>query len=517
MVFCPVSARAQEKSVYHRVLYISSYSYTWETVPEQIKGLDDELDESYIIDYEFMDTKNTVYDSMYTAFYDMLAYKLEYRDSYDAIVVADDAALDFARKYQEKLFSNTPIFFMGVDDLDSAREAAENPCITGVAEQVDYETCFRLAMEMQPKAKRFVFILDDSINGKGIKKALSKYLDELKDYEVAYLDSGQYSIDELKKELQKLNENDIVFALSMGIGPDGRLYTTDERFYLLEEYTHVPVFRVSASGVSRGLVGGYVIDHEACGSLIGQMIKSTMDGKSVEEQRMVSRTPSEYYFNEGVLLKYGLKVPSDIQNATYINQVPDFFEAHAEAIKRILIAVFLTMLCIIIVILWVVNRRRARFSQQLKETNESLEQANKAKTDFLSRMSHDMRTPMNGIIGLLHLSEKEEDVAVLRKNMEQMKESSSYLLSLINDTLDMNKIESDNLSLQKSVVDAEMFFQNITEMISFSAKEKKVNFYTEQKAKPLTGFVKIDEIRLKQIFINLLSNAVKFTPEGGVV
>lgn len=145
------------------------------------------------------------------------------------------------------------------------------------------------------------------------------------------------------------------------------------------------------------------------------------------------------------------------------------------------------------------------------------EKANHAKTEFFSRMSHDMRTPMNGILGLAELSMEESDAATLKSNMAKIKESGNYLLSLINDTLDFQRIESGKLKLSPQIVATHAVLENIIDIILPAAKAKNIDFQLTNHNADLDWYVRVDPVRIKQVFINLLSNAVKFTPEGGTV
>lgn len=159
------------------------------------------------------------------------------------------------------------------------------------------------------------------------------------------------------------------------------------------------------------------------------------------------------------------------------------------------------------------QERQMRLAAALERAN----QANRAKTDFLSRMSHDMRTPMNGIIGLTSLTLGLPDLpSEARENMEAIDDSSKYLLSLINDTLDMNKIESEKLTLHPTVVHASELVRNIVAYITPSAQEKKITLEVVRLRTEL-AYIRADRVRLQQIFVNLLSNAVKFTPQGGKI
>lgn len=154
---------------------------------------------------------------------------------------------------------------------------------------------------------------------------------------------------------------------------------------------------------------------------------------------------------------------------------------------------------------------------QLSAALDNAEQASRAKTDFFARMSHDMRTPMNGILGLASLSADEKDTAVLKENIGKIEESGKYLLGLINDTLDYQKIDAGHLRLQPEVISTQKLIASGVDMIKQTAIEKGVTFKIVNKNADLDGYILVDSMYIKKIFVNLMSNAVKFTPKGGTV
>ena len=157
------------------------------------------------------------------------------------------------------------------------------------------------------------------------------------------------------------------------------------------------------------------------------------------------------------------------------------------------------------------------YSRTNKKRNEKLQLAFSAKSDFLSRMSHDMRTPMNGIIGLTGLTlELDYLPPEAVENLEKIDDSAKYLLSLINDTLDMNKIESNKIVLNKELTDLNIFFEQMISVVRVNASQKNVHLIAKNKSKKLP-LVYLDKVRVQQIVFNLVSNAIKFTPENGTV
>ncbi len=152
----------------------------------------------------------------------------------------------------------------------------------------------------------------------------------------------------------------------------------------------------------------------------------------------------------------------------------------------------------------------------LNEAKLAAEAANRSKSEFLSHMSHEMRTPLNAVIGMAQISEKTDDVAKLKEYINTIKLSSSHLLSLINDVLDLSKIEEGKLELNIEAFSVFEMVEKIKLIIAEKAKEKQIHLSVEADA-DIPPFLMGDALRLSQVLLNFLSNAVKFTPENGNV
>ncbi len=163
------------------------------------------------------------------------------------------------------------------------------------------------------------------------------------------------------------------------------------------------------------------------------------------------------------------------------------------------------------------EEEREIYNRQLAEALQAAQIASNSKTTFLSNMSHDIRTPMNAILGFTTLLSRDADNALkVREYTRKITASGQHLLSLINDVLDVSKIESGKVVLTISEFTLNDLVSSVDAIIRPMAREKEQNFYvtvTDIKHEYLMG----DETRLNQILINLLSNAVKYTPEKGSI
>lgn len=156
-------------------------------------------------------------------------------------------------------------------------------------------------------------------------------------------------------------------------------------------------------------------------------------------------------------------------------------------------------------------------SKLLTDALEMAEKASRAKSEFLSQMSHDIRTPMNAIVGMtniaaMHIEEPEKVQDCLKK----ISLSSKHLLGLINDVLDMSKIESGNIAMNLEEMSLPSVLENVVTIMQPAVKERNQHFFVRLQGVQHEHFVS-DSLRLRQIFLNLLSNASKFTPENGSI
>ncbi len=163
------------------------------------------------------------------------------------------------------------------------------------------------------------------------------------------------------------------------------------------------------------------------------------------------------------------------------------------------------------------NRKLEQAQAKTAEALQVAEAASKAKTEFLSNMSHDIRTPMNAIVGITRLmAHDKNDPAKIDTYIEKVQQSSQHLLSLINDVLDMSKIESDGVVLNKEPIGLSEQIWQIESIMRPQIEERRQRFVVSTHNithEHLIG----DTVRLRQIFINLLSNAIKYTPCGGSI
>jgi len=183
------------------------------------------------------------------------------------------------------------------------------------------------------------------------------------------------------------------------------------------------------------------------------------------------------------------------------------------------ISIFFLLTLIIFILL----RNKSKLNDELqviqialKESVKETEFANKSKTKFLAHMSHELRTPLNAVLGYSQLLVKDHEISDKNiKILNTINRSGGHLLSLINDVLEISKIEAGELALEPISFDLHVFLADIHSMFEQRIKSNNLTL-TLEKAKGLPQFIKADINKLRQIFINVIGNSIKFTPHGGI-
>lgn len=384
---------AAESTGSGRVLFISSYSYAWDTVQIQIEGIKKGIPNGITIDYEFMDTKRVDNAEALQLFKEGLAYRMSMVAPYDVIILGDDAALKFALEYRDELFLGIPLIFEGVNDEELAMEASKDPLITGVIEKLSFQKNIELALSLYPEAENVVAVLDNGLTGEAERKNFYSHAALYPELTFSELNTSELSETRLKYELSHLPENTILIYVVMTEDADGRQYTNREAIELISQYASVPAFRMVEGGIGWGVLGGNIVSMEQSGQIAAEIAADIISGKrDMEDVGVVVDSPNIYCIDESVMIKYGIKVSALPKETVFVNHEPSFFERNRE----ILVPVAILLAALLTICAWVCvdNLKKRKLTAELEEARSYLEDA--SQHDFLtglpnrSKFMHDL-------------------------------------------------------------------------------------------------------------------------------
>lgn len=300
------------------VLFISSYSPSFETFFNQVNGLKSVFDaENITLDIEFMDTKRFFTQENYEIFHQSISYKLENSDPYDLIIVGDDNALNFVVDYEE-LFEELPIIFLGINDVDFAKEISLENNMTGIYESVSLKGTLDLARALKPDANRVVALFDNTTTSNAVKK---QYVDLNKDYELPLeaIDLSTMTFDNLKEALHKLTDRDIVLFVSLHRDVNATTISFKEGLSIVFENLDQPVFCLYDFGLDNGLIGGEIVSFYEQGKTAAETALRIFNGANIDEIKVIENTHHKV-IDYAVATEYNLDLDALPDDVTLINK-----------------------------------------------------------------------------------------------------------------------------------------------------------------------------------------------------
>lgn len=363
-----------------RILFISSYSYGWDTVQMQIEGIKAGVGENVVVDYEFMDTKRVNDETSAKMFYEGLAYRMSMVEPYDVVILGDDAALLFALEHQDDLFQGIPLVFEGINDVDLVKEAAKDSMITGIVEQLSVEKNIEFGLRLNPKATKVVAILDDTITGEAERKNFYSYAEQFPGLSFSEINASRLTTIDLKIELGKVKSDSILIYVVMTEDASGKQYTNMESIQLIARYAGVPAMRMVEGGIGQGLLGGNVVSMHKSGEIAARMAMKIINGTPCSEINVILESPNIYCVDEQVMLKYGMDIDLIPEDATIVNHTETFREKYHELFAPL--GILFLILVVIILIVCIDNYKRRRLMRELEEARKIMESA--SQHDFLT-------------------------------------------------------------------------------------------------------------------------------------
>lgn len=272
--------------------------------------------------------------------------------------------------------------FEGVNNLNMAYQAVENPLIYGVVEELSYADNIALALKLNPKAKKVVAILDNSVTGNAERENYYACQEAFPQLTFSELNSMELYTYELQRALQEMSEDTIVLYITMTEDAGGKQYSSSEAGPFIREYCSVPVFRMVEAGIGDGFIGGNVVSMSKSGSIAAEMAISIIEGKGWPVD--VEASPNVVCLDENIMREYGIDLELIPKDAVLINHKVSFVEQYH--VVLVPLSVMIAGLLGIVSVVLYNNRKFRKLLAQLSEAKNIVENA--SQHDFLTGLGN---------------------------------------------------------------------------------------------------------------------------------
>lgn len=394
-----------------------------------------------------------------------------------------------------------------------AKEWRRGYNITTLKQHYYIKETIELICQLIPDMKRLAFISDDRYISEetrcDMKEVVTKHFPDLP---LELLSTTQLSTEALLDTLHsyKSNTGIIYYSWFESHNKDDNNYLFDHIQEIITNFTSSPLFLLSSEDLSNNtFAGGYYVSAESFGDSLLEIIDRVLHGEQAEDIPESIGGKASAYLCYPVLESYNIPYHLYPERAVYVNEPKSIF--HQYCVEILSCSIFLLIL--IVAITYYIRILRKAYTR-LSEAMEKAKQANQLKSAFLANMSHEIRTPLNAIVGFSNMLPDIEDRKEMREYADIIETNTDLLLQLINDILDMSKIEAGTFDFCPSLIDVNQTMEEIEQSMRLRLKKETVTLTFTERLPECTLYT--DKNRLIQLISNFVINAIKFTQTGSI-
>ena len=390
---------------------------------------------------------------------------------------------------------------------------------SGFINQYDIEGNLRMIQAFYPKTKHIAFISDNTYGGVTMQALVRKEMKKFPDLDLILMDGRKHSIYTIVEELRQLPENTVILVGTWRVDMNEGDFMRNATYAMMEVTPTIPAFTPSSVSLGHWAIGGVLPDYRKVG---GEMAMESvrMDTHPQDTAKHLSVIGCKAVLDSRKVKEWGLDpavLPFKVQ---LVNQPVSFYQQYTYQIWSAcaLFVILVLGLCISLFYYFRTKRLKdelLKSEKDLRVAKDRAEESNRLKSAFLANMSHEIRTPLNSIVGF-------SDVLAVGGSTEEeqqsyyqiIKTNSDLLLRLINDILDLSRLEANRVTLTWEECDVVQLCSQVVASVSFSRQSSENQFLFTTS---FESFRMVTDVqRMQQVMINLLSNANKFTKRGKI-
>lgn len=404
------------------------------------------------------------------------------------------------------------------ESVDFFTDFPDSPIKAGFVYEYDVEANINMVKQMYPDTENIAFISDNSYGGVAMQAYVVKEMKKFPELDLILLDGRVNTIYTICDRLHELPEHTAVLMGTWRVDMNDGYFMRNATYAMMEAAPALPTFSLSSAGLGYWAVAGIVPAYRALGKEMARqsyrLLTDPQDGNTHMEV-----IPNETILDGKLVKEKKLNITGLLQPVKMLNVTPSFYEQYKYHIWSVG-AVLLVLLGGLFVSLYFYYHTKKLKDElevsegALREAKDRAEESSRLKSAFLANMSHEIRTPLNAIVGFSDVlsaggaSEEEQ-----RGYFEIIRTNSDLLLRLINDILDVSRLEADRVILSLESCNVVQICQQVVASVA-QARRSTNQFLFECEREVVE--MRTDVQRLQQVVINLLSNADKFTKEGTI-
>ena len=404
------------------------------------------------------------------------------------------------------------------DAVDFFHDFPNSSVKAGFVYEYDVEANINLIKKLYPKTRNIAFVSDNSYGGVSLQAHVVEEMKKHPELNLILLDGRTNTIYTISDKLHELPPNTALLLGTWRVDMYDGYFMRNATYTMMEAAGDVPTFSITSVGIGYWAVGGVIPSYRALGKDMAHQAVRLLPGPDSDRVE-VEVIPNKIQMDSKIVKDKRLDLSSIHQPIEMVNETPSFYEQYKYHIWTVgtVLVVLLSGLFVSLYFYYHTKKLKDELQESesaLREAKDRAEESSRLKSAFLANMSHEIRTPLNAIVGFSDvLASGGTSVDEQQGYVDIIKTNSDLLLRLINDILDVSRLEADRVTFTIEKCDVVPLCQQVLASVSQARKsENEFIFECDRESVDL----RTDTQRLQQVIINLLSNAEKFTRNGKI-
>ena len=402
--------------------------------------------------------------------------------------------------------------------IDFFNDFTDSSVKAGFVYEYDVEANINLIKKLYPETRNIAFVSDNSYGGVSLQAHVVEEMKKHPELNLILLDGRTNTIYTISDKLHELPPNTALLLGTWRVDMYDGYFMRNATYTMMEAAGDVPTFSITSVGIGYWAVGGVIPSYRALGKDMAHQAVRLLQGPDSDRVE-VEVIPNKIQMDSKIVKDKRLDLSSIHQPIEMVNETPSFYEQYKYHIWTVgtVLVVLLSGLFVSLYFYYHTKKLKDELQESesaLREAKDRAEESSRLKSAFLANMSHEIRTPLNAIVGFSDvLASGGTSVDEQQGYVDIIKTNSDLLLRLINDILDVSRLEADRVTFTIEKCDVVPLCQQVLASVSQARKsENEFIFECDRESVDL----RTDTQRLQQVIINLLSNADKFTRNGKI-